>query len=149
VRYIGGRTIYRCQTGGPTRLPDFDKPRDPDASSKKLWAEVPGSGRTSSSTCQPICRMTCWRNCANCTRAVFLSATTMRSSILAAVSPSETFAENGSVTKSWRPAASLAIGMTATSGYSPRSSRCASRGGAVLYLMLASVAQDVSRVLVT
>ena len=23
------------------RLPDFDKPRDPDASSKKQWAEVP------------------------------------------------------------------------------------------------------------
>ena len=41
VRYIGGRTIYRCQTGAPMTLPDFDKPRDPDASSKKLWAAVP------------------------------------------------------------------------------------------------------------
>jgi hypothetical protein len=41
VRYIGGRTIYRCQTGGPKKLPEFDKPRDPDASSKKQWAEVP------------------------------------------------------------------------------------------------------------
>ena len=41
VRYIGGRTIYRCQTRGPMTLPDFDRPRDPDASSKKLWAAVP------------------------------------------------------------------------------------------------------------
>jgi hypothetical protein len=43
VRYIGGRTIYRCQTGGP--MPKFDKPRDPDSLSKKQWAEVPESVR--------------------------------------------------------------------------------------------------------
>jgi hypothetical protein len=49
---------------------------------------------------------------------------TQRSSILAAAWRSEAFAENGSVTTTWQPAApSAAVGTTALSGFSPRSPR--------------------------
>ena len=61
---------------------------------------------------------------ATCTPVEMLSVLTPRSSILAAAWRSEAFAENGSVTTTWQPAApSAAVGTTVISGSSPGSPR--------------------------
>jgi hypothetical protein len=124
VRHVGRRTILMLNCS-LTHLPDFDEPHDPfDSLPQKLWAQVPQLIRKDvEQHVEAHLPADILEKCATCTRAEFLSVLTQRSSILAAVWLSGTCAESNSLTASWKPTLSVAIGTTAISGCSPRSLR--------------------------